>query len=152
VRASLSIDVCARASSSSSSRSCPRTFSLSRARALSRSPLFAPGRSGKRVAALTDVLDLAGIAACDAHIISTSSFSWYVLCVFFVFVRAPASAIILTSEVFSAILEIRWGAFLNDKPQKRLVVPTPWFNPAHPMGDAMTDTMHPPDWISLSLL
>jgi len=34
--------------------------------------------SGKRVAALTDVLDLAGIAACDAHIMSTSSFSWCV--------------------------------------------------------------------------
>eukprot|EP00802_Teleaulax_amphioxeia_P014547 Tamp_14614.p1 GENE.Tamp_14614~~Tamp_14614.p1 ORF type:complete len:271 (-),score=32.44 Tamp_14614:286-1098(-) len=76
--------------------------------------------SGKRVAALTDVLDLAGIAACDAHIMSTSSFSW-------------------------------WGAYLNDKPQKRVVVPTPWFNPAHPMGDAITDTMHPPDWIPLPL-
>ena len=32
--------------------------------------------AGKRAAALTDVLDLAGIAACDGHIVSPSSFSW----------------------------------------------------------------------------
>ena len=37
--------------------------------------LSARGSSGKRVAALTDELDLAGIAACDAYIMSTSSFS-----------------------------------------------------------------------------
>ena len=78
--------------------------------------------TGKRVAALTDVLDLAGIAACDAHIISTSSFSW-------------------------------WGAYLNDRKDKKVIVPTPWFNPDHPMGrEANTDTMHPPDWELLSLL
>ncbi len=32
--------------------------------------------AGKRAAALTDVLDLAGIAACDGHIVSPSTFSW----------------------------------------------------------------------------
>mmetsp|Transcript_34595 Transcript_34595/g.53999 ORF Transcript_34595/g.53999 Transcript_34595/m.53999 type:complete len:225 (-) Transcript_34595:61-735(-) len=78
--------------------------------------------ASKRVAPLTDVLDLAGIAACDGHIVSTSTFSW-------------------------------WGAWLNDKPNKRVIVPSPWFNPAHPMGQqSITDGMHPPDWEMMNLL
>ncbi|KAJ1471056.1 hypothetical protein T484DRAFT_1845417 [Baffinella frigidus] len=68
----------------------------------------------KRVAPLTDVLDLAGIAACDAHVVSPSTYSW-------------------------------WGAWLNPSKGKRVVVPRPWFNPGHPMGQqSKTDTMHPP--------
>jgi hypothetical protein len=67
------------------------------------------------------VLNLAGIAACDGHVMSTSTFSW-------------------------------WGAYLNDKADKRVVVPDPWFNPDHPMGrEASTQGMHPPEWERLAL-
>mmetsp|Transcript_13033 Transcript_13033/g.45830 ORF Transcript_13033/g.45830 Transcript_13033/m.45830 type:complete len:701 (-) Transcript_13033:1041-3143(-) len=76
---------------------------------------------GKRAAPLSDILDLAGIAACDGHVVSTSTFSW-------------------------------WGAWLNDKPDKKVVVPSPWFNPYHPMGQQSdTSTMHPRGWKELSL-
>ena len=37
----------------------------------------AMGSPQRRVAALTDVVDLAAIAACDAHIVSPSTYSWW---------------------------------------------------------------------------